>query len=365
MRTVGVFVSAVVVLAGCGPVTELTIRERLSRDLCLGRPDGAFCHAEALYTCEAGVEVAVEGCAHGCASEPSPRCADAQLSRALEGFCQKKADGWWCNEDRLVTCKGGKVQEEVACPHGCEVQPPGVPDRCRAEAPADLGCPATPPKASRAPPTLACTWMDWGLEEDGFYLISQFGTDLDSSTVGGKTTCGHLQGHYDANGCVYDRTQRKCLAGDRRIPWVTGTVDYSRSEMLAEVAEHRDGDVPTGKYFYVAGAQRFGCGAVLRVTNPDNGRCVVVYAEDGGPGMAFERAGRGGRRILDSSPAVVRYLGARCCWSSDQRVLVEWGLPGDVPGKRCTPCESTPARVGTEARRTPWDPNHMMPSSCR
>jgi hypothetical protein len=207
--------------------------------------------------------------------------------------------------------------------------------------------------------------MDWKLETDGFYLVSQFGTNADATTLGITTTCGFLQGFYNQHGCIYDRRTGKCLAGSKQIPWVTGTVTYNKAAMLAEVDQHLGGNVPTSKYFYVASAQRFGCGALLRVTNPDNGRCVVVFAEDGGPGTTYEMAGKGGRRILDSSPAVHRYLGTHCCWSSSQRVLVEWGLPGDVPGSKCTPCVSTPAKQGTEAMRTVWDPNHMMPSSCR
>ncbi len=53
-------------------------------------------------------------------------------------------------------------------------------------------------------------------------------------------------------------------------------------------------------------------------------------------------------------------------WASSDLVYVEWGLPGDVPGEACTPCQSTAAAAGTESMRTPCDPNHMQSGlNCR
>jgi hypothetical protein len=228
-------------------------------------------------------------------------------------------------------------------------------------------CIETPSGVSPDPPITTCNHMDWSLSSDGYYLLSQFGTTNDPTTLGRTTTCGYLQGHYDYHDCVWDNQTGGCVATEHVIPWVQGDVDYDYDTVLAEVDAHIDGDVPTAEYFYVAGAQRFMCGSTLRVTNTENERCVVVYAEDGGPGSEYEDAGFGGRRILDSSPAVVRYLQAvRVGWASSTMLYVEWGLPGDVPGRRCTRCMSLPASSGYSGRGTAFDPNHMMPSfSCR
>jgi hypothetical protein len=277
-------------------------------------------------------------------------------------FCVGKLNGDWCDGADLVTCRDDVVASRSRCEAGCEVQPPGTPDVCRAVP----FCDDVPATAEASPPTSACNYMDWELSTDGYYLISRFGTTNDSTTLGRSTTCGFLQSHYDGRGCVYDNQSGGCVATDPAIPWVQGHVDYDYDSMLTEVRAHLDGDVPTADYFYVAGAQRFGCGATLRVSNSDNGRCVVVYAEDGGPGERYEEADRGGRRILDASPAVVEYLGVtRWGWASSTMMLVEWGLPGDVPGHACTPCGGTPVAAGTEARRPIHDPDHMMPTSCR
>ena len=289
---------------------------------------------------------------------------------ARVGACAAQADGDYCDGDTVVHCRSfidvGRTRCDVACQLGA-----GAPDACGAAMPAPIptptpACGATPPTAEASPPSVACDYMDWQLSSDGFYLISRFGTTEDSSTLGHATTCRTLQGHYDYQGCVYDNASSRCVASAHDIPWVQGHVDYPIATVLSTVDAHLGGDVPAPEYFYVAGAQRFGCGATLRVSNPATGACVVAYAEDGGPGTRYEYADRGGRRILDSSPAVVRYLGVtRWGWASADLVLVEWAEPGDVPGHACVPCAATSARAGTEARRSIYDVDHMMPTSCR
>ena len=234
--------------------------------------------------------------------------------------------------------------------------PVGTPDEC---AVADF-CTEVPPEAEPGAPTTACNYMDWNLSADGFYLISQFGTSQDPTTWGNSTSCGILQAHYDGYGCRYDALTETCLDNNTAIDWVQGDVDYDYDTLSADVAANMDGDVPYPEYFYVAGAQRFNCGALLRVSNPESGRCVVAYAEDGGPGTTYEGPDYGGRRILDSSPALVEYLMVTAVgWANSTMMYVEWGLPGDVPGQACTSCESTPAEAGTEDHRTPWDLTHM------
>ena len=249
-----------------------------------------------------------------------------------------------------------------------------------------------PPLASPAPPTDRCTYMDWDLSPDGFYLISQFGTSADDTTWGRGTSCMGLRVHYRNWCCQYDRHTRRCLDGgtpsydtcswtDPRIPnipWIQGTVDYDYWTVWNRVARYyfaTDGSLKPPaetdafdhpEYFYVAGAQRFNCGSTLRVTNTENGRCIVTYVEDGGPGSYYEQAGLAGRRIIDSSPAVHRFLENRHSGVRVSSLLyVEWGMPGDRPGDQCTPCESTPAMQGTESHRTSFDLNHFDAPNCR
>ena len=256
-------------------------------------------------------------------------------------------------------------------------------------APPVAACLATlPPMAESAPPTPAdvCDSMDWNLSMDGFYLVSQFGTSADSTTWGRGTSCGGLLTHYMNWCCMYDRHQQKCLDGQTpqflkchswvdphvpKIPWVKGTVDYNYWTVVNRVGAYffdsKGNPKPVAdtmafnypEYFYVAGAQRFNCGTTLRVTNTENGRCVVVYVEDGGPGATYEQAGYGGRRIIDASPALHRYLKTtKSGWKNSTLLYAEWGLPTDKPGQPCTPCAGTAAKRGTESQRTPYDINH-------
>jgi hypothetical protein len=93
---------------------------------------------------------------------------------------------------------------------------------------------------------------------------------------------------------------------------------------------------------------------------------VVVYTEDGGPNATYEGPDYAGRRILDSSPAVIEFLGVtRHGWSSSQLLYVEWSKSGDRPGEACTPCGSDAAKMGMEDGRSPWDPDHMTGVDCR
>ena len=275
-----------------------------------------------------------------------------------EGFCTNHSSGFYCDGDDSVTCQSGSEVARETCSEGCSG------GECEQS---EVSCPTVPSSTSSSPPTEACNYMDWELSPDGFYLFSRFGTDADSTTWGSPSTCGYLQDYYTRKGCRHDRNAGTCLDDRSDIPHVQGHVDYEKTTMLSEIEQHLGSDVPHPEYFYVAGAQRLGCGATLRVSDLATGKCVVAYAEDGGPGTTYEMADQGGRRILDSSPGVLRYLGINddCCWGSGNLVYVEWGKPGDVPGQSCTPCQSTPVQAGTENNVAPWDPEHMQPFTCR
>ncbi|MDY0001416.1 MAG: hypothetical protein RBU30_09000 [Polyangia bacterium] len=326
-----------------------------STNFCTALVDGSHCDGADLVGCQAGEVIARETCSRGCdssATAGSQACLGPDAS-----FCVGKQDGLWCDGEELVRCSGGAVVSWETCAAGCESMPLGTNDRCYSVP----FCVAVPSPEEASAPQSACNYMDWHLSEDGFYLISQFGTSNDSTTWGHGTTCGYLQGHYDYHDCRYDVHAALCLDQNYAIPHVQGHVDYDYQTVLDLVDQYAPQDVPAPEYFYVADAQRFNCGALLRVSNPSNGRCVVVYTEDGGPGATYEGPTYGGRRILDSSPAVVRFLAvAHLGWANSDLVYVEWGQAGDLPGHACTPCQSSPAMAGAEASRTPWDPNHMM-----
>jgi hypothetical protein len=303
---------------------------------------------------------------------------------ALLGGCDEGGYYYWIppgdgSTDEAAGESGADADADAPGPDAdADADAPGPDADADADAPgpdadADADADVPPPTCIAGPSATApdpaietCNYMDWKLEADGFYKISRFGTSDDPTTWGRTTTCGYLQGHYDYHDCVFDNQTGGCVGSDHAIPWVQGTVDYDVDTVLATVDAHLDGDVPAPEYFYVAGAQRFHCGSTLRVTAIDTGRCVVAYAEDGGPGSTYEGPDYGARRILDSSPAVVRYLQVDSWgWRVADLVYVEWGLPGDVPGQRCTRCASSPAAAGYPFGGSPFDPNHMLPLDCR
>ncbi|MCC6748905.1 MAG: hypothetical protein IT371_14700 [Deltaproteobacteria bacterium] len=276
--------------------------------------------------------------------------------------------------------------------HTSSVQDAGAPARDGGNGRPGLpqySCLATlPPRIEPSPPLPAdtCDWMDWNLSSDGFYHIGRFGTSEDKETYGRMSTCGGLQAHYTRWCCLYDIHTKSCADGQTplkhtckksdprvpQIPWAKGHVSYNVNTVVGSVSGYffdlkgklkpaaETMNFPHPEYFYVADAQRFGCGAVLRITNTENGRCIVAFAEDSGPGARYEQADKGGRRAIDSSPAVHRYLGkTEPGWRGATLLYVEWGQPGDRPGQPCTPCEATPAITGTESRRTIFDVNHF------
>ncbi|HJN78241.1 MAG TPA: hypothetical protein QGF58_30290 [Myxococcota bacterium] len=236
----------------------------------------------------------------------------------------------------------------------------GEPPDDTGEPPEEQECPPEPAHDSPDPPTEACSYMDWDLSPDGWYLVSKFGTSWDSTTWGGTTTCGWLQATYDYYDCRYDSGRGECLDDDMDIAWVQGHVDHDYDAVIADahVGNHPE-------YFYVADSQRFGCGTTLRVHY--GSKCLVVFTEDGGPNTTYEGAGYGGRRILDSSPAVIEALGVvNHGWGNSDLVFVEFGKSTDVPGQRCEDeCSALAAMAGNEEGRSPWDPDHMTGIDCR
>ena len=73
--------------------------------------------------------------------------------------------------------------------------------------------------------------------------------------------------------------------------------------------------------WYAADRDRFGCGARIRVTNPDNGKSAIVEVIDGGPSCTVEQNAHTG--VVDLSNAVAHYLfGGEVGWSDMQKIHV-------------------------------------------
>lgn len=80
--------------------------------------------------------------------------------------------------------------------------------------------------------------------------------------------------------------------------------------------------IADGTWYYAADSQRWPCGTKLRVTNPANGRTVIVQVADAGPALWVEQAA-GGMPILDASPLVSQALfGSASSGYEDHRVVV-------------------------------------------
>ncbi|MEZ4432125.1 MAG: M23 family metallopeptidase [bacterium] len=122
---------------------------RAAADPCQGANggDGAYCGSslgagerETLYECRGRVTVGSMACPDGCQQNP-PGVADACRAPAPAGDpCDAAAagDGAYCGQslgagdpDTLYECRGRDVASSTPCAEGCRPSPPGVPDACR------------------------------------------------------------------------------------------------------------------------------------------------------------------------------------------------------------------------------------------
>ncbi len=80
------------------------------------------------------------------------------------------------------------------------------------------------------------------------------------------------------------------------------------------------GGIADGVSYYATTWVRWYCGAKLRITNPENGECVVVEVRDAGPAAWVEESAGG--PVIDASPQVCRDLfGSSSCGWSDHFVI--------------------------------------------
>ncbi|MBL8603611.1 MAG: peptidoglycan DD-metalloendopeptidase family protein [Myxococcales bacterium] len=109
--------------------------------------DGVYCAAslglppsDVLYTCVGRARTATVRCEAGCAARPpgvpdgcnpapsADPCAGASLGNG--GYCGSSLGAG--DPNTLYDCQSRVTARATACPHGCTMQPPGVPDRCAA-----------------------------------------------------------------------------------------------------------------------------------------------------------------------------------------------------------------------------------------
>ncbi len=102
--------------------------------------DGSYCGSDlggladhnSLYTCTGGVTASAMACPNGCEngackSPPADPCASAQSGNGA--YCGASLGAG--DPDTLYNCQNGSTASSMPCPSGCQVNPPGVADKCK------------------------------------------------------------------------------------------------------------------------------------------------------------------------------------------------------------------------------------------
>lgn len=94
--------------------------------------------ASALYNCQDGATAGTTICSAGCKVNP-PGVADACNPEGDPCQGAMSGDGLYCgtglpagDPNDLYDCAGGATVSKTVCPDGCQVNPPGEPDACKA-----------------------------------------------------------------------------------------------------------------------------------------------------------------------------------------------------------------------------------------
>jgi hypothetical protein len=112
----------------------------MSNDPCAGQSDGDHCGGDlggladhtSLYHCSGGNTAGTTPCPNGCSNgacvpPPSDPCASATSGNG--DYCGGTLTGG--DPNALYNCQNGHTANKTACPAGCQVNPPGVPDVCK------------------------------------------------------------------------------------------------------------------------------------------------------------------------------------------------------------------------------------------
>ncbi|NUQ79161.1 MAG: M23 family metallopeptidase, partial [Polyangiaceae bacterium] len=105
--------------------------------------NGAYCGSglvggdpNALYTCQNGVTANKQQCPSGCQVNP-PGVADKCAASGDPCANAASGNGLYCggplggDANALYNCQNGQTANKQDCPAGCQQNPPGVPDSCK------------------------------------------------------------------------------------------------------------------------------------------------------------------------------------------------------------------------------------------
>jgi hypothetical protein len=107
----------------------------------MGHSDGKYCGSDlggladhsSVYTCTGGMTQSAQHCQNGCQNgackvvQADP-CASAQYGNGA--YCGGSLTGG--DPNALYNCQNGSTASKTNCPYGCQVNPPGVADTCKA-----------------------------------------------------------------------------------------------------------------------------------------------------------------------------------------------------------------------------------------
>lgn len=201
------------------------------------------------------------------AAPPEPTCsADAKVGDYCGGDKVDHADA-----NTLYVCNGpGPATVKEVCSEGCVVAPAGEDDYCKPAIAAGCADAPTLEAPSSCPGSTTSE-----LSSSGFYATSWFGC--------------YLKGDGTIYKDPYDNCEFAC--GNK------GLCDSSLSGPECE-AELK---------WFAADADRFGCGARIRVTNCENGRSIILATLDRGPNCGSVEQPCGAA-TLDMSHPAMEYL---------------------------------------------------------
>lgn len=146
-------------------------------------------------TCNAGCQVNPPGVADACNPEGDP-CQGANSGDGL--YCGSGLPGG--DPNSLYNCKGKATADKTVCPAGCQVNPPGVPDACKAQQNGGECC-LDVPAGVVTQPYSAC---GNGGEHYGIDYGTAIGTPIYAGMAG--TVVGSATGYPNCynNGCTPD-----------------------------------------------------------------------------------------------------------------------------------------------------------------
>ena len=120
--------------AGCQSMSAGTDDKCKSGGFCSGKASGYWCDGSKLILCKSGAVSSSKTCNDGC--QPMPAGTDDKCKTATPtGPCTGKANGYWCDGNKLLLCKSGAISSSQTCNDGCQSMPAGTDDKCKTATP--------------------------------------------------------------------------------------------------------------------------------------------------------------------------------------------------------------------------------------